>query len=140
MATNRFQVSDQLATIARFNPGIELSDDDVKKISADQLILVGRGSIVPVGPGILVNPGGGGPIRKGCIDWMFYGSSSDDLGRIRIDGVSYGPANLKDFRDILEQAAFNDKCINFCFDRTNNKMRMLNVYPQCCCRCEEVQQ
>ena len=124
----RFEVSDQLIAIARGNPGITLTDADVKKINANQLVLVGLGSLTL---------GFGRITPTGCIDHMFYGSGSNDLDRIRIDGTSYGPTNIKDFREILEKAAFHMKCINFCFDKTDNTMRMLNVFPQCCCECEQ---
>ena len=118
-------VTEQLSAIVRFNPGITLSDEDIKQIEAGQLVLVGHGSIVvPERVGV------------GCIDYMHYGEGSLDLDFIRVDGVLYYPINLKDFREILEKAAFNMKCINFCYYPKSRKMFMLNVYPQCCCVCD----
>ena len=134
-----FALLDLLSAITGAYPGIQLTAADVQQINAGQIVLVGRGSILTPGPGGLT--GGfspGGLIPKGCIDRLFYGTGSKDLDFIQVDGTSYSPSNLKDFREILEQAAFNMKCINFCLVETTNTMRMLNVYPQCCCRCEEV--
>ena len=122
----QFQVSNQLVAIARFNPGIQLTDNSVKKINAGQIVLVGRGSTTPSSP------------TKGCVEWLFYDRSGDDLTRVKIDGNWYSPDNLKDFRDVIQAASLAGKCINFCIDQTDNTMFMLNVYPQCCCECEEV--
>jgi hypothetical protein len=139
MSNEKFEISPQLATIANWNPGITLSDDDVKLANAGTLVLVGVGSILPpllppiIGPVI----GGGAITKKGCIEYMRYQKGNDDLAQIRIDGASYSGGNLKDFREILEKAAFHMKCINFCWNNRTNQMTMLNVYPQCCCRCEE---
>ena len=121
-------VTEQLGIITRFNPGIRLSDEDVKQIEAGQLVLVGFGSLLP-----------SGLVGTGCIDHMFYGEGSQDLDLIWIDGTLYNPVNLKDFREILEKAAFHMKCINFCYNKTSRKMYMLHVYPQCCCVCETKQ-
>ena len=119
-------VNEQLAVITRFNQGIELSDDDIKQIQDGQLVLVGYGSIAPVTP----SPG------IGCLEYMRYGDGSLDLDFIIIDGKFYSPINLKEFREILEKAAFNMKAINFCYNYHTRKMFMLNVYPQRCCVCE----
>lgn len=122
----QLQVSNQLIAIARFNPGIQLADDAIKKINAGQIVLVGRGSTTAASP------------TKGCVEWLFYERSSEDLTRLKIDGTWYSPDNLKDFREAIQAATLAGKCINFCIDQTNNTMFMLNVYPQCCCTCEEV--
>ena len=133
-----FQVSDQLAAIARANPGISLSAADVRNANNGTLVLVGVGSILPVGPAGNFGIGGSVGVRRGCIEYMRYQTGSEDLREIRMDGAGYGGENVNDFREILEKAAFHMKCINFCWNKETHRMTMLNVYPQCCCRCEEV--
>ncbi|MCK5354438.1 MAG: hypothetical protein KAJ63_04920, partial [Methyloprofundus sp.] len=98
-----------------------------------QLVLVGVGSILPP----IIGPIGGKLTKQGCIEYMRYQTGSDDLVQIKIDGALYSGGNLKDFREILEKAAFHMKCINFCWNYKTRQMTMLNIYPQCCCRCEE---
>lgn len=136
--TSGFTVSDQLLTIARWNPGINLSSSSIAAINAGDLVLVGHGSILNPNPGGIFNPGGTKAIQKGCIDYLRYQESSKVLTFFRIDGARYQPRNLKDFQEILEKAAFHGKCINFCYNKKTGIMDMLNVYPQCCCRCDEV--
>lgn len=137
MPTQSLTLNANLSNIAAFNPNIQLDDATLKKIIAGQIVLVGRGSLIPVPPR---QPGGVVSSKKGCIDWAFYGTSSSDLERISIDGTPYAPENLKDFAEIIKCAWMSGKCINFCIDRSvePNRMFMLNVYPQCCCKCEEV--
>lgn len=128
----------QLNVITQYNPGIDLSDDDMKLAATGQLQLVGLGSILPTGP-ILTNPRGGtnpSP-RKGCIEYLRYQKNSDDLTLIIIDGNSYSGGNINDFRDILTEAALAGKCVNFCWNEEKKEMTMVNVYPQCCCECQE---
>jgi len=131
--------SPQLNAITQFNPGIDLSDDDMKLAAVDQLVLVGHGSILPTGP---IGPGGLAPnpvtgVRKGCVELLRYQNGSDDLTLVQIDGTTYTPKNLNDFNEILTAAANAGKCVNFCYFREENRMTMLNVYPQCCCKCDE---
>ena len=87
-----FQVSDQLAAIARANPGISLSAADVRNANNGTLVLVGVGSILPVGlaGNFGLGGGSGSPSHKiGCIDYMRYQTGSNDLERIAMDGVPY---------------------------------------------------
>ena len=68
-----FQISDQLAAIARANPGIDLSADDVRNANNGTLVLVGLGSILPSGPAGNFGLGSGGgsqPVPIGCIEYM----------------------------------------------------------------------
>lgn len=128
----------QLNAITQFNPGINLSDADMKLAAAGQLQLVGLGSILPTGP-IVANPGSN-PNRnpaKGCIQILRYQKNSNDLIYLTIDGNAYSGGNINDFRDILTDASLNGKCINFCWNEEKKEMSMVNVYPQCCCECDE---
>ena len=118
-----------LANIATFNPNLAVDDRALQQIIAGQITLIGRGSL-------LAFPTGRSP-KKGCIDHLRYGSSSEDLDSLKIDGSNYAPTNLKDFAEIIKCAWMSGKCINFCLNSSNNTMNMLNVYPQCCCECEE---
>ena len=133
-----FGVSNQLAALVGAYPGMGLTAQDVQQINAGQITVVGQGSIAPLPPGHSTN------VPRGCIEFMFYNTGSEDLTFIRIDGKSYGSqpwnvnvTNLSEFREILEKAAFSMKCVGFCI-RPNGEMYMLRVSPQCCCRCEEV--
>lgn len=128
----------QLNVIARNNPGINLSDADMKLAATGQLQLVGAGSILQQGP-IVINPGGGtnpSP-QKGCIEYLRYQKNSEDLVYLVIDGNAYSGGNINDFRDILTEAALAGKCVNFCWNEEKKEMTMVNVYPQCCCKCNE---
>lgn len=126
--TSQFTISDQFVAISQWNPGITLSSRDLAAINSGDLILVGHGSIIDSG---LTK------VKKGCINYLRYQNSGTDLTFFLIDGAYYSPSNLKDFQGILEKAALHGKCINFCYYKSSKKMTMLNVYPQCCCRCEE---
>ena len=140
-----FQVSANLRAIVEANQGIELSAADVRNANNGVLVLAGVGSNLPVGDYKIVATL---PhlTQRGCIEKMTYGRAgtpevgSEDLFYIVVDGNFYsGSGNLNDFREILEKAAFHMKCINFCWNSETHFMSMLNVYPQCCCRCEQTQ-
>lgn len=128
-----FQVSPQLAAIVQWNPGIDLSADDVKAAAQGDLVLVGLGSVLPTGPVITI--GGGRLTPKGCIESMRFQKNEEDLVSIVVDGTVYSGGNINDFRQILTDAALAGKCINFCWADRNKQMTMLNVYPNCCCPC-----
>lgn len=129
--------SAQLTAITQFNPGIDLSDANMKLANSGTLVLVGHGSILPPG-NLSPNPIGGGRLTsKGCIEHLRYQKNSNDLTVVQVDGEIYRDGNINDFRDILTDAALNGKCINFCWNRERSEMTMVNVYPQCCCACDD---
>ena len=137
---SQFSASDNLINIAQNNPGIDLAQN-LEGIQSQSVILVGRNAIFQIPSGALgtgfVTPTPRPFPAIGCVEHLFYGESSDDLDSIRIDGVSYSPSNLKSFREVLLKAALAMKCLNFCINQNDGTMFMLNVYPQCCCECEE---
>lgn len=128
-----FNVSPQLAAIAQWNPGIDLSADDVKAASVGDLILVGQGAVIPTGP-VITLPGGR-LTPKGCIESMRFQNGDEDLQSIVVDGTVYSGGNINEFRNVLTEAALAGKCINFCWSPRERRMTMLNVYPTCCCPC-----
>ena len=133
---------DQLMAIERANPGVKLSNDDQKRAVQGMLLQVGVGAVIPSGPitnsaitGIAIAPASGQP--KGCISYMRFQKSAEDLTLIIVDGNSYSGGNINEFRDVLREAALAMKCVSFCWDAEKSEMTMLNVHPLCCCRCEE---
>ncbi len=134
---NNLKISSQLAVIANWNPGISLSAADMKKASAGKLVLVGLGSILPTGSGVL-SGGATSATSRGCIEYMRYQKGSDELSYLIVDGNAYSDGNLNEFREILEKAAFHMKVINFCWNSSTKTMTMLNIYPKHCCKCEKV--
>lgn len=67
--------------------------------------------------------------HRGCIERLYYGSGDDDLQFIIINGTVVKPANIKDFRERLREAACCRHCISFCVDEEKQRMFMLNVWP-----------
>lgn len=127
--------SPQLMAIMRANPGIRLSDDDQKRAIAGTLVQVGVGSVLQ--SGVIAPPGVGNTFQqRGCISWLKFQNSSEDLDYLVVDGNSYSGGNLNEFRDVLLEAGLAMKCVSFCWDREKRQMTMLNVHPLCCCKCE----
>lgn len=126
--------SAQLMAIQRANPGLVISDDIKRRVLAGTLVQVGVGSILPSGPVVV---GGGKRLTDlGCIEYLQFQKSSEDLSYLIIDGNSYFGGNINEFREVLLDAALHMKCVSFCWDSKEREMTMLNVHPQCCCRCE----
>lgn len=115
--------SPNVVSVLAGNPGLSFTRAQLDAIQRGTLVLVGVGSITI----------GGSLTPKGCITRLFYGSSSEDLDFVEVDGVYYAPSNLKDFRERFEDAARHGLRINFCLDKNTNKMSMLNLYPCGCC-------
>ncbi|MFK7889827.1 MAG: hypothetical protein AB8B63_03345 [Granulosicoccus sp.] len=129
---------DQLMAIERANPGIKLSSDDQKRAIQGTLVQVGVGAVIPTGPIDFGSPTNRPSFQnQGCISQLRFQKSADDLTLLIIDGNSYSGGNLNEFREVLLDAALAMKCVSFCWDTEKNEMTMLNVHPQCCCRCEE---
>lgn len=129
---------DQLMAIERANPGIKLSSDDQKRAIQGTLVQVGVGAVIPTGPIDFGLPTNRPSFQnRGCISQLRFQKSADDLTLLIIDGNSYSGGNLNEFREVLLDAALAMKCVSFCWDTEKNEMTMLNVHPQCCCRCEE---
>ena len=133
---------DQLMAIERANPGIKLSGDDQKRAVQGTLLQVGAGAIIPNGP--ITNSAITGiaspllrPQPKGCISYMRFLKSAEDLTLIIVDGNTYSGGNINEFREVIRDAALAMKCVSFCWDAEKREMTMLNVLPLCCCRCEE---
>ncbi len=133
-----FTISPQLATIGQWNPGVRLSNDDVRLANAGDLVLVGLGSTLQTGnfAGTFVDPSFVS-VRRGCIDWLRYQNKSSELTAFSMDGNLYSGGNINDFRERIEDAAFHMKKINFCWYPRERRMTMLNIYPQQCCRCTD---
>jgi len=132
---------DQLMAIIRANPGIKLSNDDQKRATQGTLLQVGVGAIIPNGSltnssitGIATSPNRS--LIRGCISYMRFQKDAEDLTFIVVDGNTYEGENIKDFREVLLEAALAMKCVSFCWDTEKREMTMLNVHPLCCCRCE----
>lgn len=132
---------DQLMAIIRANPGIKLSNDDQKRATQGTLLQVGVGAIIP--NGTITNSSITGiatslksSLIRGCIEYMRFQENADDLTFIIVDGNTYAGENIKEFREVLLDAALAMKCVSFCWDTEKSKMTMLNVHPLCCCRCE----
>ena len=111
---------DVLTRISAGNPPLDATTV-LRGIQTSGLVLVGH---VPT-----LSP------TKGCIEWLFF-DNNDTLTKLKLDGVWYTPTNLKDFQKRIIAAALEDKCINFCIT-DDRVMSMLNIYPQCCCPCDE---
>jgi hypothetical protein len=130
---------DQLMAIERANPGIKLSSDDQKRASQGILVQVGVGAVNPIGPIAIGSVNTTQTFQhQGCISQLRFQKSAEDLTYLVIDGNGYSGGNLDEFREVLLDAALAMKCISFCWDTEKKEMTMLNVHPQCCCRCEEV--
>lgn len=130
---------DQLMAIERANPGIKLSSDDQKRATQGTLLQVGVGAVIPRGPLISGSLTLASDFQsQGCIDQLRFQKSSEDLTYLVVDGNGYSGGNIDEFREVLLDAALAMKCVSFCWDTEKKEMTMLNVHPQCCCRCEEV--
>lgn len=127
----------QLMAIERANPGIKLSTDDQKRATQGILLQVGVGAIIPTGPIFTANPRPSRPdFIRGCVEYLRFQKSSEDLTMIIVDGDSYSGDNINEFREVLLEASLAMKCVSFCWDTEKREMTMLNVLPKCCCECE----
>ena len=120
-------VSQNLAAIAAANPGLKLSAQQLADINAGVLVLAPA-----PGPG-----GGSQPVPKGCLTYLRFGDSDQDLDFIQLDGVTYSGPNIRRFRDTLLKAACCRICINFCWNHETRQLTMLNLYPCSECRPNE---
>ena len=128
-----------VVSVISANPGLTFSAEDLDAMQRGDLVIVGQGAL-PTGPGSLADPSQfpfWPSFPRGCITQLRYGTSSDDLDYLEVDGVGYWPVNLKDFREVLGQAACCGHKISFCWFKSSNTMRMLNVYPCKCCDDQE---
>ena len=111
-----------LAAIAAANPQLQLTPRQVAAVNA--------GNIVIVPPPPFSGPV---PIPHGCLTRLYFGDSDADLDFIEVDGVTYHADNIREFKDTLLKAACCHICINFCWDKEERRIFMLNLYP--CSEC-----
>jgi hypothetical protein len=127
--------------IQRANPGIQLSDDDQKRAIQGTLMQVGVGAVIANGPltngSIAGTVSSGASQPKGCVSYLRFQKSAEDLTIVIVDGNTYSGGNINEFREVLLDASLAMKCVSFCWDSEKREMTMLNVHPLCCCRCEE---
>ena len=89
-----------------------------KRAVQGTLMQVGIGAVIP--NGVLGNPvltgsiGGGQP--KGCVSYLRFQKSAEDIQQIIVDGNSYSGGNLNEFREVLLDASLAMKCVSFCWD------------------------
>jgi hypothetical protein len=120
---DQLTLTPMLAAISAANPGLRLSASDVQAVVAGDLVLA------PFFPGV--------PVPKGCITYLRFGESDEDLNYLELDGVPYPAANLKRFRETLLKAACCHMCINFCWNTRTKTITMLNLFPCSECRPNE---
>lgn len=128
--TLQLTASSNATTLFRLNPGLTFNRADLQAIQA--------GTLVPVGPGIIV--GGGGALRDfGCIRYLRYGDNDNDLVQVEFDSGEVlnlsNCANLNDFRQRLQEAANFGFGVTACLDKKKKRLFMLNLYP-CQCKCD----
>jgi len=105
-------------------------------------------SVVSGNPGVTVTPAafasivnGDTVFVRGCIRSLTYGEGDKDLDVLSLDD-GHGPytaadiANLKDFRERLQEAANFGHAVSFCLNKATKKMVMLNILP-CQCKCPQ---
>ena len=110
------QFTDSLIDVVAGNPGLTISAADFSSVARGDTVLTG-----------------------GCIRYMRYGSSAEDLDQVAFDNgfvlTEAEAANLKDFRENFECAAKFGMGATFCWNRRDRKIFMVNLYP-CLCTCE----
>ena len=119
-----------LTAISAANPFLQLTPRQVAAVNAGNLV------IVP-------SPSGVVPVPRGCLTYLRFGDSDEDLDLIAIDGVTYGNVgpniaeNIREFKDTFLKAACCHICINFCWDKEEKRIFMVNLYPCSECRPNE---
>lgn len=111
--TKSIVMTDSLIAVVAGNPGLTISINDLVNASTAPR-----------------------PLRGGCIRYLRYGSSAEDLDRVVFDNgdtiTEADAANLKDFRENFECAAKFGMGATFCL--IQGRISMVNLYP-CLCTC-----
>ena len=117
MADKTITVTSNLINVLAANPGITLTQSQFGSVTSGDTELIG-----------------------GCIRRLYYLNNGEDLDIVFFDNgtrITEAQArNLKEFRELFECAAKHGMGATMCWDRSERRIYMVNLYP-CLCSCPD---